>query len=43
MGAWGKGIFNDDTTCDVRDDFIVYLEEGKTVEKATQNLRRIIG
>ncbi|MEY9970729.1 hypothetical protein ABH966_001093 [Lysinibacillus sp. RC46] len=36
MGTWGKGIFDDDTTCDVRDDFIDYLEEGKTVEEATQ-------
>lgn len=36
MGAWGTGIFEDDTTCDVRGDFIDYLEEGKSVELATQ-------
>ncbi|MEK5215247.1 hypothetical protein SAMN05421670_1100 [Psychrobacillus psychrotolerans] len=36
MGAWGTGIFDDDTTCDVRGDFIDYLEEGKSVELATQ-------
>lgn len=36
MGAWGTGIFDDDTTCDVRDDFIDYLEEGKSAELATQ-------
>lgn len=36
MGAWGTGIFDDDTSCDVRDDFIDYLEEGKTVEEATK-------
>jgi len=36
MGAWGTGIYDDDTTCDVRDDFIDYLDEGKTAEEATQ-------
>ena len=36
MGAWGTGIFEDDTTCDVRDDFIEYLDDGKTAEEATQ-------
>lgn len=36
MGAWGTGIFDDDTVCDVRDDFIDYLEEGRSVEEATQ-------
>lgn len=36
MGAWGTGIYDDDLTCDVRDDFIGYLEEGKTAEQATK-------
>jgi Domain of unknown function (DUF4259) len=36
MGAWGTGIFDDDTTCDVRDDFIEYLDEGKSTEEATK-------
>lgn len=38
MGAWGTGIYDDDddTTCDVRDDFIDYLDEGKTAEGATK-------
>ncbi|MGM2834639.1 DUF4259 domain-containing protein, partial [Bacillus cereus group sp. Bce025] len=22
MGAWGTGLFDDDTTCDVKDQFI---------------------
>lgn len=35
MGAWGTGIFEDDTTCDVRDDFMDYLEEGKSAKEAT--------
>ncbi|MEI4803987.1 MarR family transcriptional regulator [Bacillus sp. FJAT-51639] len=38
MGAWGTGIFDDDTTCDVRDEFIDYLEEGKTPKEATQTI-----
>jgi len=36
VGAWGTGIFDDDTTCDVRDSFIDYLDEGNTPEEATQ-------
>lgn len=36
MGAWGTGLFDDDTTCDIRDSFIDYLDEGNTPEKATQ-------
>lgn len=36
MGAWGTGIFDDDTTCDVRDDFIAYLDEGNSAEEATK-------
>jgi hypothetical protein len=35
VGAWDTGIFDDDTTCDVRDDFIDYLKEGKSSEEAT--------
>jgi hypothetical protein len=36
MGAWGTGIFDNDITCDVRDDLITYLEEGKTIKEATK-------
>ncbi len=36
LGAWGTGLFDDDTTCDVRDSFIDYLDEGNTAEEATQ-------
>ena len=36
MGAWETGVYDDDTTCDVRDDFIDYLDEGKTAEEATR-------
>lgn len=36
MGAWGTGLFDDDTTCDVKDQFIEYIEEGNSAEKATK-------
>ncbi|MCP8968292.1 DUF4259 domain-containing protein [Ectobacillus ponti] len=38
MGAWGTGIFDNDTTCDVRDDFYELLEEGLSVEEATKEI-----
>ena len=36
MGAWGTGLFDDDTTCDVKDQFIEYIEEGNSAEEATK-------
>lgn len=36
MGAWGTGLFDDDTTCDVKDQFIEYLDEGNSAEEATK-------
>lgn len=36
MGAWGTGLFDDDTTCDVKEQFIEYLEEDNSVEEATK-------
>jgi len=36
MGAWGTGIFDDDTTSDVKEDFIDHMIEGKTAHEATQ-------
>ena len=40
MGAWGPGIFSDDTACDIRDDYREYLGEGLTGDQATA---RILG
>ena len=28
MGAWGTGLYADDTTCDVRDDYVAHLKQG---------------
>ena len=39
MGTWGTGLYQDDTTCDIKDDYITYLQIGMTNEEAT---RRII-
>ncbi len=38
MGAWGTGIFEDDTACDVHDQFIDYLQEGKSAQEATSKI-----
>ena len=38
MGAWGTGLFDDDTTCDVKEQFIEYIEEGNSVEEATKHI-----
>lgn len=40
MGAWGPAIFEDDTACDLRDEFVELLAEGMTAEAATQELER---
>lgn len=34
MGAWGTGIFQDDTACDLRDDYKDYLGDGLTAADA---------
>ncbi|GAE34974.1 MarR family transcriptional regulator [Halalkalibacter akibai] len=36
MGAWGTGLYDDDTTCDVRDEFLEYFLAGHTAEEATK-------
>ena len=40
MGAWGPGIFSNDTAADIRGDFREALEDGLTPEQATQKLIR---
>ena len=36
MGTWGPAIFSDDLACDVRDEYTVHLDEGKSGEEATK-------
>ena len=38
MGAWGPGIFSDDTACDLRDDYREYLGEGLSGQQATARI-----
>jgi hypothetical protein len=38
MGAWGPGIFSNDTSADIRGDFRELLEDGLTPEQATERL-----
>jgi hypothetical protein len=38
MGAWGAGIFADDTASDVRDDFRDLVGEGLSPEQATEKI-----
>lgn len=40
MGAWGTGIFQDDTACDVRDDYRRHLGDGLTGPEATAKIVR---
>jgi hypothetical protein len=35
MGAWGTGIFQDDTSCDIRDDYNGSLGDGLSGPQAT--------
>ena len=47
MGAWGTSLYENDTTCDIRDDYIDKLKRGKNSEEATNELicqnREIVG
>jgi hypothetical protein len=38
MGAWGPGVFSNDTSADIRGDFRELLEDGLTPESATVKL-----
>lgn len=38
MGAWGTGIFSDDTACDVRDSYIDLIGDGLSGPEATKRL-----
>lgn len=38
MGTWGTGLYCDDTTCDVRDDYIQNLKYGLSSDEAYQKI-----
>lgn len=38
MGAWGTGLYQDDDTCDIKEDYLNFLRVGMTDEKAMEEL-----
>lgn len=34
MGAWGPGLYQDDVTCDIKEEYVNWLKIGKTNEEA---------
>ncbi len=38
MSAWGTGLFSNDTSCDVRDDYVQNLKHGLSAEEACQKV-----
>ena len=38
MGAWGTGLYQDDDTCDIKDEYLTYLRIGMSNEEALEEL-----
>ena len=38
MGTWRKGLYSNDTACDVRDEYRELIENGKSGEQAAAEL-----
>ena len=38
MGAWGTGLYQDDDTCDIKDEYLIYLRIGMSNEEALEEL-----
>lgn len=38
MGAWGAGLYQDDVTCDIKDDYLDRLKIGYPNEEATEEV-----
>lgn len=38
MGTWGTGLYQDDDTCDIKEEYLNYLRIGKTNEEALQEV-----
>ena len=43
MGAWGTGVFSDDTASDVRDNYLDLIGDGLSGVEATKLLREWSG
>lgn len=38
MGTWGTSLYDNDITCDIRDDYLDYLRQGNRPEEAAAYL-----
>ena len=38
MGTWGPGIYQNDTSADIKDFFIKYLKQGSSKEDVTKRI-----
>lgn len=38
MGAWGSGLYQDDTTCDIKEDYLDLLKVGMSKEEALKKI-----
>lgn len=38
MGAWGTGLYQDDDTCDIKEEYLTYLRIGMSNEEAQEEL-----
>ena len=36
MGAWGTGLYQDDDTCDIKEEYLTYLRIGMSNEEALE-------
>lgn len=43
MGAWGTALYSDDTTCDVRDDYVNSLKRGQSESEAASMILNRFG
>ncbi len=43
MGAWGTKLYQDDITCDVKDEYIKWLKTGLSNDEITKSLIRLYG
>ncbi|MWC28537.1 hypothetical protein [Paenibacillus sp. MMS18-CY102] len=41
MGTWGFGVFDDDFTLDIKDYYLLFKEEGVSVNQAVSRIKRI--
>ena len=38
MGTWGTGLYQDDTTCDIKEDYLDLLKVGMSKEEALKKI-----